>query len=174
MRLYYSKMLLMFCFLLIISCVTNNGAQKNTVPSVHKSKKPSISESLAADDDLTKVSKSRGTSEFSKVLYEVFTKYLKKNKMGYLNDGYFAEGYSDDITVFLANNWTSFPTLANLMEKDKDFHGFVIRHIDATCGQKELEQIILNTKSNCPIEFKKICFEVEEATQQTINFQQNH
>jgi len=76
---------------------------------------------------------------------------------GVCDDGAIAEGYSDAIVQSLAKRWDHFPELAGLMEKNPDFHSFVLSHIDATTSSDDLDALVSNAEKKCPKQFQKTC-----------------
>jgi hypothetical protein len=76
---------------------------------------------------------------------------------GVCDDGAMAEGYSDAIVQSLAKRWDSFHELAEIMEKNPDFHSFVLSHIDATTDSDDLKALVLNAEKKCPRQFQKTC-----------------
>jgi hypothetical protein len=76
---------------------------------------------------------------------------------GVCDDGAIAEGYSDAIVQSLAKRWDRFPKLAGLMEKNPDFHSFVLSHIDATTSSNDLDTLVSNAEKKCPKQFQKTC-----------------
>jgi hypothetical protein len=76
---------------------------------------------------------------------------------GVCDDGAIAEGYSDTIVQSLAKRWDRFPELAGLMEKNSDFHSFVLSHIDATTNSDDLYALVSNAEKKCPKQFQKTC-----------------
>jgi hypothetical protein len=76
---------------------------------------------------------------------------------GICDDGVIAEEYSDAIVQSLAKRWERFPELASLMEKNPDFHSFVLSHIDPTTEPDDLNALVSNAENKCHKQFPIIC-----------------
>jgi len=94
--------------------------------------------------------------------------YKSCEKFKHCDDGYIAEGYSDLIVKTLAYKWDQVNVLMKLISKDKDFHAFVIRHIDATADKEELEMIIHNFSKRCPKSTEKNCLEIKNEAKEAL------
>ena len=84
-------------------------------------------------------------------LYKSYTLYQK------CDDGAIAEGYSESVARVLADHWDTLPQLAELAKKDPKFLRFVLRHVDATDDDKDLQKIKTEAKAQCPTGLRTIC-----------------
>ncbi len=90
-------------------------------------------------------------------LYFVFQKY------GHCDDGAIGEGFSESISVLMAEKWKTLDQLARLVKKDSTFQGFVIKHLDETVPIDRLKKIKLNAESKCNKAAQDICFEIRQS-----------
>jgi hypothetical protein len=67
-------------------------------------------------------------------LYKSYTLYQK------CDDGAIADGYSESVARVLADHWDTLPQLAELAKNDPKFLRFVLRHVDATDDDKDLQR----------------------------------
>ena len=84
-----------------------------------------------------------------------FYKFYKKNK--HLDDGAFAAGISDVTAKILSKSWNKLDGLAKYAEKDPQFRGFVLKHIDASANPADIKEIIDLANKSCPTNQKKLC-----------------
>jgi hypothetical protein len=94
-------------------------------------------------------------------IYQSFKKYKQ------CDDGALAEGYSDKIVHMLADHWDKLNELIRISSADKEFHDFVLRHIDATVNYSDLDKILINCK-HCPESLRNICSEIEKAAKEAL------
>jgi hypothetical protein len=80
------------------------------------------------------------------------------------DDGAIGEGYSESITLLLANRWNTLPSLARLAASDPKFERFVMRHVDATVPKERLARISAHAKHRCPKGQRPLCRRLLEAT----------
>jgi hypothetical protein len=86
-------------------------------------------------------------------VYSSFKRYSHCN----LDDGGVAEGYSDKISLLLANDWGNIAKLNKLCESDKKFEQFIYRHLDMTIPADTWEIMVNNATKKCPSGAKRIC-----------------
>ena len=86
-----------------------------------------------------------------RALHTSFVKYR------HCDDGAIAEGYSESVTLLLADHWKSLPDLGRLTEKDKEFEKFVLRHVNETVPRERLERIAKNARQRCPKQLSGLC-----------------
>ncbi|MFZ0814175.1 MAG: hypothetical protein WAM78_01580 [Candidatus Sulfotelmatobacter sp.] len=84
------------------------------------------------------------------------------------DDGGIAEGVSDSVTKFLANNWTGFWRLNPTVRTKPQFQQFVVRHIDATVSVEALKSIGRNARNRCPEESAALCKKIGNAASSAI------
>ena len=82
---------------------------------------------------------------------------------GCLQGGATAEEASDDIVVRLSHRWNRSITELRTHHTDRFFIAFVLRHIDATTDSEDLQTIVHETISRCPIGAHSICGKVGAA-----------
>jgi len=87
--------------------------------------------------------------------YRIFKRF------GQCDDGAIAEGYSEAIAQLLAHDWEHLNVLIRLTSSDKAFKEFVLRHIDETLSEDELQAIVSNSRLRCPIGGKAFCKLIE-------------
>ena len=76
-------------------------------------------------------------------------------------DGYVSEGISDVSCRSLADQWSSTPW------SDQGLIPFLIRHIDATCTQDDLQAIVGNAQQ-CPKNRTRLCTSLVRAAKQAM------
>jgi hypothetical protein len=81
------------------------------------------------------------------------------------DDGAIAEGYSESVTLLLANRWNTLPSLAKLVADDPHFERFVIRHINGTVPRERLVKIASNARRDCPKDHRVLCDRLLKATE---------
>jgi hypothetical protein len=84
-------------------------------------------------------------------LYDAFRKYA------HCDDGAIAGGFSDSVSMILAEHWQTFPVGANLMAKDRRFKAFVIRHLGEETPADRWGRIVKNASDNCPKAQARLC-----------------
>lgn len=84
------------------------------------------------------------------------------------DDGGIAEGISEDVGRMLAHHWSTLPNLDQLARQDAGFKRFVIRHVDATLGDDDLQNIRENAILNCPRGLHDICGELKKQTRDAL------
>lgn len=88
--------------------------------------------------------------------------YASYKKFYHCDDGAIAEGYSESITNMLENQWTKLPRVQSLIQKNKHFKNFILRHIDETISQDRLASIMKNARDNCPAIASTTCAAIIE------------
>ena len=78
-------------------------------------------------------------------------------RYGHCDDGAIGEGYSDSVTILLADHWEALPQLTTLAASDSKFRAFVLKHIDATVPTERLERIANHARSRCPQQHRDLC-----------------
>ncbi len=99
-----------------------------------------------------------GTARSWEQLYFVFQKY------GHCDDGSIGEGFSESVTLLLADRWREMPQLRVILKSTPAFRDFVIRHIDETVPAERLELIAENAHKHCPESLKTLCRDIGAAT----------
>lgn len=93
-------------------------------------------------------------------LHQQFERYA------HCDDGAIAEGFSESVSLLLAERWEDIGQLEGILKTDPTFHTFVIRHIDGTTPAERLGRIAMNAAKQCPISLKELCRDIENAAQQ--------
>ena len=86
-----------------------------------------------------------------RAVHDSFLKYR------HCDDGAIGEGYSESVTLLLADHWDTLPELGRFAGKDKDFEKFVVRHVDETVPRERLERIATNARQRCPKQLTNLC-----------------
>lgn len=89
-------------------------------------------------------------------------------EFGDCDDGAIAEGFSEDVAQLFLKEWMHLDVLNTLIASDVPFKKFVLRHIDATLDQDELNGIAENAKSHCPLWGAQLCRSVGTAAQRSL------
>ena len=79
------------------------------------------------------------------------------------DDGAYAEDYSDFVAESLAKHWDRFPELVAISSKDRSFHDFVLKHIDATADSDDIASLLDNAQKRCLNSSNAFCKEIEKA-----------
>lgn len=82
------------------------------------------------------------------------------------DDGAIAEGFSESVSILLAEHWGDIGQLGAILKSDPAFRKFVIQHIDETVPVDRLERIAKNADKRCPRNLKKLCRDIEAAASQ--------
>ncbi|MES2825650.1 MAG: hypothetical protein V4732_18765 [Pseudomonadota bacterium] len=129
---------------LILVCISN------LVAAGGQAKKCSVSE--AREVELI-----AGSLSSWNELYAVFQKY------GHCDDGAIGEGFSESISLLIAEQWEMIDQLIVLAKEDPEFQKFVIDHIDETAPPERLAQIKRNAVSKCSRSREYICMNILSA-----------
>jgi hypothetical protein len=87
-------------------------------------------------------------------LHQQFKRYI------HCDDGAIAEGFSESISVLLAEQWKDIGQLGDVLKSDPDFQKFVIRHIDETIPADRLSRIAKYADKSCPQNLKNLCRDI--------------
>ncbi len=90
-------------------------------------------------------------------LHQQFKRYA------HCDDGAIGEGFSESVSVLLAEHWGDIGQLGAILKSDPAFRKFVVRHIDDTVPVDRLERISKNADKRCPLNLKKLCHDIEAA-----------
>jgi hypothetical protein len=94
--------------------------------------------------------------------------YKSFKRFGHCDDGGIAEGYSDAIVRLLARRWPTLSELQPLVSAHRNFHDFVLRHIDATADPRDLDKIISKAATSCPVKAQPLCGEIEKQAREAL------
>lgn len=84
-------------------------------------------------------------------------------RYAHCDDGAIAEGFSESVSILLAEHWEDIGQLGAILKSDPTFRKFVIRHIDETIPVDRLERIVKNADKSCPRNLKKLCSDIGAA-----------
>ncbi|WP_175839817.1 hypothetical protein [Burkholderia contaminans] len=92
-----------------------------------------------------------------KQLHRQFEQYA------HCDDGAIAEGFSESITLLLADHWKTLRQIEPLIMAEPPFRKFIVRHIDETVPAKRLQRIARNASQQCPRNLKSFCQDIQAA-----------
>lgn len=87
-------------------------------------------------------------------------------RFAHCDDGAIAEGFSESVSLLLAEHWVNIGQLGAILKSDPAFRKFVLQHIDETIPAERLRRIAKNAGKRCPRNLKKLCREIEVAASQ--------
>ena len=73
------------------------------------------------------------------------------------DDGAIGEGFSESVSILVAEHGGDLKTLSNLTAKDRVFLQFVLRHLDETVPLDRWARIKANAKNRCPANARSLC-----------------
>ncbi|MBL0010384.1 MAG: hypothetical protein IPP22_03890 [Nitrosomonas sp.] len=88
-------------------------------------------------------------------LYQQFERYA------HCDDGAIAEGFSESISLLLAEQWTDIPQVSAILIPNPTFQRFIIEHIDETVPVKRLERVGKNVRERCLSGLEDFCHKIE-------------
>lgn len=94
-------------------------------------------------------------------LHQQFERY------SHCDDGAIAEGFSESVTLLLAEHWRDIRQLEATLKLDPSFREFVIRHIDETVPGDRLKRIVENANKRCQRSLKNLCRDIEVAAKKS-------
>jgi len=87
-------------------------------------------------------------------LYQQFERYA------HCDDGALAEGFSESISLLLAEQWKDISQVSAILIPNPMFQRFIIEHIDETVPVKRLERVEKNVRERCPLGLKDFCHKI--------------
>lgn len=93
-------------------------------------------------------------------LHQQFKRYA------HCDDGAIGEGFSESVSILLAEHWGDIGQLGVILKSDPAFRKFVVRHTNDTVPFDRLEHIAKNADKRCPRNLKKLCRDIEAAASQ--------
>lgn len=93
-------------------------------------------------------------------VHEQFERYA------HCDDGAIAEGFSESITLLLAEHWDTIRQLQPFVVSDPVFRKFILRHIDETVPAERLQRIAKYADNRCPRNLKALCRDMRAAATQ--------
>jgi len=106
--------------------------------------------SCSKDDALLAEQEAASLTEW-RTVYGSYVKYHQ------CDDGSIAEGYSESVSMILADRWPQIDDLAKMIQKDKNFRPFVLRHLDESVPSGRLRIIESNARNQCPQKHRALC-----------------
>lgn len=138
-------------FLILLVCLANIGWMPNALAEAHVCTKE---EAIEAE--------SLSTAQSWGQLHQQFKNYA------HCDDGAIGEGFSESVSLLLADHWQDIDQLEIILKSDFTFRKFVMRHINETVPVDRLERIQKNVGRQCPRKLKKLCRDIALATSYTI------
>lgn len=92
-------------------------------------------------------------------LHSTFVRYR------HCDDGAIGEGFSESVSILVADHWGDLKSLSNLTAKDRSFLQFVLRHLDETVPADRLARIEANAKDRCPVTARSLCNDILSRSQ---------
>lgn len=89
--------------------------------------------------------------------------YQQFKRYAHCDDGAIGEGFSESISILLAEHWEDIAQLGKISRLNPAFLKFVIKHIDETLPADRLERIAKNAGTQCPLSLKKLCRDIKTA-----------
>ncbi len=89
--------------------------------------------------------------------------HLQFLQHAHCDDGAIAEGFSESITLLLADHWETIRQIEPMIASDPAFRKFIIRHIDETIPADRLQRIARNTSNQCPQNLNNLCQDIRAA-----------
>ena len=86
--------------------------------------------------------------------------YKSYKQFAHCDDGAIAEGFSASISNLLARDWAHFNELVKLVESDKGFEKFFIKHVDELKLIEDGKKIMENVGSRCPPKNAHLCKQI--------------
>jgi len=97
-----------------------------------------------------------------KKVAETFKKY------GHCDDGSIAEGNSEAIARLLVDQWKTLPELAELIKHNPSLKRFVLKHVDSTLDNDDLQKIKELASSSCFRETLSLCDSLKKAAMRAV------
>ncbi len=82
---------------------------------------------------------------------------LAHHRFSHCDVGYVAEGNSEAIVRLLVDHWDSVSELGIVAAKQPAFLHFVLRHLDTTVNDADLERIVQLATTKCPTGNRPLC-----------------
>ncbi|WP_322081044.1 hypothetical protein [Burkholderia sp. BCC1972] len=89
--------------------------------------------------------------------------HLQFLQYAHCDDGAIAEGFSESITLLLADHWETVRQIEPMIAPDPAFRKFIIRHIDEAVPVDRLQRIARNAINQCPRNLNYFCQDIRAA-----------
>ena len=73
------------------------------------------------------------------------------------DDGAIGEGFSESVSILVAEHWEQLGILSKLAAKNHSFRQFVLGHLDETVPADRWSVIEANAKEHCPLSARTLC-----------------
>jgi hypothetical protein len=93
---------------------------------------------------------------------------LAYQRFSHCDLGYVAEGNSEVIVRLLVDHWAWVPELGAVAAKQPAFLRFVVRHLDTTVDDADLERIVRLATTQCPPGHRTLCISLVKASRQAL------
>lgn len=93
---------------------------------------------------------------------------LAHQRFSHCDVGYVAEGNSEAIVRLLVDHWASVSELNTVAAKRPAFLHFVLRHLDTTVNDADLERIVQLATTQCPAGNRPLCVKLVRAAKKAI------
>jgi molybdopterin-guanine dinucleotide biosynthesis protein len=90
-------------------------------------------------------------------LHELFARFSA------CDDGAIAEGFTESVTVLLAEKWDRVQDLVSIAKGDSAFEDFAVRHIDESAPEERLARIAALATKQCPANAGALCSRIRAA-----------
>jgi hypothetical protein len=87
--------------------------------------------------------------------------YNAYQRFSHCDDGSIGEGFSESVSLLLVGSWDRIGELRRLIERDRSFETFVLKHIDATVPMERLDAIAKKAESQCSTD-KSLCEKIAQ------------
>lgn len=94
--------------------------------------------------------------------------HQKFEQYSHCDDGAIAEGFSESVSLLLADRWADIRQLDVIARSQSAFQEFVVRHIDETVPKDRLERIGINAREQCPQGIEDLCRQIKSRVGQVL------
>ena len=119
-------------------------------PCVALAKECTREEAMAAEDIAARLTN-------WKQIFGAFEHY------SHCDDGAIAEGFTDSVVRLLASHWQTLPQVSALERKNPSFRAFVLRHINASADNADLNRVATLARTQCPKGYSSFCSAIAKA-----------
>jgi len=84
------------------------------------------------------------------------------------DQGGVAEGYSNAIAKILVNQWSSLSSLYEATKVEPGYEGFILRHINESIDENDLEAIYQSATNRCPPNNTTLCEKLAHAASRAV------
>lgn len=91
---------------------------------------------------------------------QIYTAY---SRYRHCDEAAIAQGFTDKVVHLLATDWGTLAKLDVILQRDPQFLGFVVRHINGSADPAELDKVIASANSACPFSMHSLCKQLTSA-----------